>query len=147
MEQLLTQLLQDLLYALVSLIIGFGVSLLHKYNGSAKLQKIQQELATHEDLAKGVILAVQSIYTDLNGGAKLDQATKMLSSKLDSVGIKLSAVDIRGLIESTLVKAKSEFQDAWSKEAAPIQPPEPTQPEVQPVEPLVPQDPQQPAQQ
>jgi LL-H family phage holin len=125
--------LEGLLYTVGTIIAGYLITLLHKWLGTTNMKKIQQEIETHQELAKLVVSAVQQIYTNLHGSEKLAQATKMLSDLLANKGIKLSADEIHMLIESTLKGLKQEFVDTWDSDTNADPQPTPNQP----VEPLV----------
>jgi hypothetical protein len=139
MQEYLQPALEGLLYTFGAFIAGYLITLLHKYVGTANMKKIQQEIETHQDLAKLVIMGVQQIYSSLQGSEKLALATKQLSDLLVSKGIKMSADQINLLIESTLKGLKQEFMQTWHDEIKQdLQPVDPTPTPVQPVVPVTP---------
>lgn len=137
MEQLIIQLLQNVLGALASIILGYVVAFIHKRLGTEGMKKIEAQLQAHSALAELVIRAVEETYISLTGAEKYAMASKMLSDRLSKIGVTLSVEDIHTLIQGTLSKMRDQFADNWKKaESEPTSEPTPTPDANQPVPPI-----------
>lgn len=67
---------------------------------------------TKKAVAKTVVLAIEQLYRDLDGEAKLEKALEAASDMLAEKGITITALELRMLIEA----AVAEFNDAFHRE-------------------------------
>lgn len=93
-----------ILYAIVTAIGGYlGIvikNLVTKYLNDK----------TKRDVAKTVVQAVEQIYKDLNGEEKLTKAMEAAADMLLDKGIKVTALELRMLLEA----AVGEFNDVFA---------------------------------
>ena len=66
---------------------------------------------TKRSVAKTVVAAIEQIYKDLHGEAKLNKALESAEAMLIEKGITVTALELRMLIEA----AVAEFNDAFNK--------------------------------
>lgn len=67
---------------------------------------------TKKEIAKTVVLAVQQLYKNLSGEEKLTKAMEAAEEMLAEAGIKVTALELRMLLEA----AVGEFKEAFNKE-------------------------------
>lgn len=113
MEDLLLQVLYDILVFLATVAAGYAVAWLRKRLGVEGLAKIQAELATKQELAALAVRFVEQVY---KGPEKYEKAAEWLVSQADKLGLKLTADEIKGLIEAALRAFKDQFGDDWAKQ-------------------------------
>lgn len=114
MHDALLQLLFDIIAVLVPVLVGYLVAWLQKRLGVEKMQQIKQEIETKQELARIAVQFVQQAYKDLGGPEKYEKAAEWLSNMATQMGLKLSANEVKALIEAALKQLKAELGDAWN---------------------------------
>lgn len=94
-----------ILYTIVTAVFG-ALGLLAKRIATKYLND-----KTKRSVAKTVVAAVEQIYKDLHGEAKLTKALESAEEMLAEKGITVTALELRMLIEA----AVAEFNDAFKK--------------------------------
>lgn len=94
-----------ILYTLLTAVFGY-IGLIVK-----KLATKYLNDKTKRSVAKTVVAAVEQIYKDLHGEAKLTKALESAEEMLAEKGITVTALELRMLIEA----AVAEFNDAFKK--------------------------------
>ena len=115
MEELIVNLLYDLIYLLAAAAAAFFVALLKKKIGTEKLQQIESELATKQELAILAVRFVEQVWTDIEGVDKYNQAARWMADRVKELGLSVTDKEIKGLIEAALRSLKDEFGEEWAK--------------------------------
>ena len=105
MKEFITTYGFEILSAIITTLIGYV---------AIALKGIFKKLAndnTKKAVAKTVVCAVEQIYKDLNGEAKLNQGIAYMTELLAEKGIKISETEMRVLIED----AVGEFNKVFKK--------------------------------
>lgn len=114
MEDKILNLAYDLLAILIPLLAGFLVELLRWKLGTEKMRKIQEELNAKQELAVLAVRFVEQVYKDLHGEEKYQKAAEWLVSQAEKIGLKLTADEVKGLIEAALREMKDAFGEEWA---------------------------------
>lgn len=114
MEDKILNLAYDLLAILIPLLAGFLVELLRRKLGTEKMRKIQEELNAKQELAVLAVRFVEQVYKDLHGEEKYQKAAEWLVSQAEKIGLKLTADEVKGLIEAALREMKDAFGEEWA---------------------------------
>jgi LL-H family phage holin len=114
MEDKILNLAYDLLAILIPLLAGFLVELLRRKLGTEKMRKIQEELTAKQELALLAVRFVEQVYTDLHGEEKYNKAAEWLVAQAAKIGLKLTADEVKGLIEAALREMKDAFGEEWA---------------------------------
>jgi len=115
MEDLLLKLLYDVLILLATVAAGYVVAWLRKKLGVEGMKKIESELETKQELAALAVRFVEQVYRELHGEEKYQKAAEWLASRAEEHGLKLTADEIKGLIEAALRSFKDEFGEQWAE--------------------------------
>ena len=116
MEDKLLQLAYDLLAILIPALAALAVEYLRRRLGTEKVKRIQEELATKKELATLAVRFVEQVYKDLHGPDKYQKAAEWLAARAQEHGLKLTAEEIKGLIEAALRQLKDAFGNEWAKQ-------------------------------
>lgn len=116
MEDKLVQLAYDLLAILIPTLAALAVEYLRRRLGTEKVKRIQEELATKQELATLAVRFVEQVYKDLHGPDKYQKAAEWLAARAQEHGLKLTADEIKGLIEAALRQLKDAFGNEWAKQ-------------------------------
>jgi len=114
----LSQITNGLLNVIVPALAAFAVEYLRRRLGTEKIQRIKEELAAKQDLAALAVRFVEQVYTEIHGKEKYEKAAAWLSARTTECGLKLSAEEVKGLIEAALRGFKDAFGDEWGKQVA-----------------------------
>jgi len=114
-ESLFLSLAYDALALLIPALVVISIELLRRRLGLERIKKIQEELATKQELAKIAVKFAAQAYKDLGGPGKFEEAADWLASQALAIGIKISADEIKGLIEWALREIKDELGEEWAK--------------------------------
>lgn len=109
------QLAQTALEIILPVLAALAVEYIRRAMGTEKMKKVQEELATKQDLAATAVQFAQQAYGDLGGPERYEKAAQWLSDVAVKQGIKLSSDEIQGLIESAVLVAKDAFSEEWQK--------------------------------
>lgn len=116
MEDKLVQLAYDLLAILIPALAALAVEYLRRRLGTEKVKRIQEELAAKQELATMAVRFVEQVYRDLHGEEKYNKAAEWLAARAREQGLKLTADEIKGLIEAALRQLKDAFGNEWAKQ-------------------------------
>lgn len=116
MEDKLVQLAYDLLAILIPTLAALAVEYLRRRLGTERVKRIQEELATKQELAILAVRFVEQVYKDLHGPDKYQKAAEWLAARAQEHGLKLTADEIKGLIEAALRQLKDAFGNEWAKQ-------------------------------
>ena len=112
MNDTILALIQDAMYFLIALGVGFLVAYLKKKIGVEKLRKLQKE----SEFIKEVVMAgVKYAEMRFETGQKLDEASQWITNRLNEKGLSVSKEEVDGLIESSLRDIKDEFGENWGE--------------------------------
>lgn len=115
MKDIIMQLAFDALSILIPALAALAVEYLRRRLGTEKMRKIQEELAAKQNLASLAVRFAQQAYKDLHGPEKYQKAAEWLAARAAEHGIKLTADEVKGLIEAALRTFKDEFGEEWAK--------------------------------
>lgn len=115
MSELVSRLLYDVLILLATVAAGYAVAWLRKRLGVEGMKRIEAELATKQELAGLAVRFVEQVYRDLHGEEKYQKAADWLAARAGELGLKITADEIKGLIEAALRAFKDEFGEEWAK--------------------------------
>ncbi|HHY67368.1 MAG TPA: phage holin [Alicyclobacillus sp.] len=118
MEDKLIQLAYDVLAILIPALAALAVEYLRRRLGTERLKRVQEELATKQELATLAVRFVEQVYTELHGQEKFEKAAEWLAGRAQEHGLKLSAIEIDGLIEAALRELKDSFGNEWAREVS-----------------------------
>lgn len=95
--------LQDVLLNLLIVVVGFGDNF-HRTKGTAYLKKkgVLAQLESKKNYVAIVVSAVQQVYAEANGDAKLQEAKVQLIDLFNKNGIKFTEDELDLLIESAV---------------------------------------------
>lgn len=116
MEDKLLQLAYDLLAILIPALAALAVEYLRRRLGTERVKRIQEELAAKQELATLAVRFVEQVYRDLHGPDKYQKAAEWLAARAQEHGLKLTADEIKGLIEAALRQLKDAFGNEWAKQ-------------------------------
>jgi len=115
MEDKLVQLAYDLLAILIPALAALTVEYLRRRLGTEKVKRIQEELATKQELATLAVRFVEQVYKDLHGPGKYQKAADWLAGRARERGLNITSDEIQGLIEAALRAFKDEFGEGWAR--------------------------------
>jgi hypothetical protein len=110
----LTNLAYDIFAVTLPVLAVALAELLRRKLGIEKLERIQKELETKQELAFIAVQFIEQVSIDLKGYEKYIEASYWLEGMLAERGIKTSDEEIRGLIESSLRTFKDTFGEEWA---------------------------------
>jgi len=113
-EDLLLKIAYDVLAILVPALMALAVELIRRKLGVEKMQQVQKELQTKQDLALLAVKFVEQTYKDLHGQDKYDKAAEWLSGRTKEYGLRITPDEVKGLIESILRMIKDKFGEEWA---------------------------------
>jgi len=105
---------ENILIILVTLAAGYLVAYLRKRLGVEGMQKLELELALKQELAETAVRFVEQTFRDLHGQKKYSQAAEWLAARAGEIGLKVTAEEIKGLVEAALRAFKDEFSEQWA---------------------------------
>ena len=104
---------QTLLAILLTPLVALGIEYLRRRIGIERLQRIKQEFDAKQEWALLAVRYAEQAYRDGGGPEKYSVACEWLSTHAEAKGIKLSGLEIEGLIESSVQILKSELPGLW----------------------------------
>lgn len=116
MNDILVSLTYDAFLILLPVLAAMLVEWLRRRLGLEKMQKIQKELETKQELAGLAVRLVEQSYQDLKGEEKYNQAADWLVTQAQQRGINVTADEVKGLIEAAVRAFKDEFGEQWAKQ-------------------------------
>ncbi|TEB06364.1 phage holin [Pelotomaculum propionicicum] len=116
MDDMLFKLLKGAITVFAPAVLALAIEYLRRRLGTERLQKIQQELAAKQSLARLAVLFVEQAYRDLDGPEKYAKAAEWLSGRAKEYGIALTPEQIKGLIESAVRTFKDLYGPDWANE-------------------------------
>lgn len=99
MVEVINALQPYLLEVIVAILTGIATFI------GTKIKKVYEERVnteTKEKVVRTVVNAVEQLYKDLDGKEKLNNAMAYASEMLESKGVKITELELRMLIESTV---------------------------------------------
>ncbi|MGI6647612.1 MAG: phage holin [Bacillota bacterium] len=119
MENQIIQIISyNLLAVLIPALVALAVEYLRRKLGVEKLKQIQEELAAKQELALLAVRFVEQVYVDLRGPAKYQAAAEWMEARARERGLKLTADEVKGLVEAALRQLKDSFGAEWSNAAS-----------------------------
>lgn len=115
MENLIMTVVENILIILVTLAAGFLVAYLRRRLGVEGMQRIEVELALKQELAELAVRFVEQACRDLHGQEKYNKAAEWLAGRASEVGLRITAEEVKGLIEAALRAFKDEFGEQWAR--------------------------------
>ncbi len=115
MEDKFVQFGYDALAIFIPVLVALAVEYVRRRLGTEKLRKIQEELATKQDLAILAVRFVEQVYKELEGPAKYQKAAEWLAARANEHGIRITTDEVKGLIEAALREMKDAFGEEWAK--------------------------------
>ena len=116
MNDILVRLAYDAFLILLPVLAAMLVEWLRRRLGLEKMQRIQKELETKQELAGLAVRLVEQSYQDLKGEEKYNQAADWLVTQAQQRGINITADEVKGLIEAAIRTAKDIFGEEWAKQ-------------------------------
>lgn len=116
LESKLLNLALDLVSVLATVAAALLVEWLRRKLGQERLRQIAQELAVKQKLAALAVRFVEQVYKDLHGPDKYQKAAEWFAARAQERGLKLTADEIKGLIEAALRQIKDAFGNEWAKQ-------------------------------
>ncbi|MEN6325769.1 MAG: phage holin [Syntrophomonas sp.] len=116
MEYKLFTLCYDALGILIPALCLIVIELIRRKLGLEKMKKIQAELETKQELANLAVQFAEQGYKEMHGQEKYNRAAEWLAARARERGIKVTADEIKGLIEAALRSLKDEFGDQWANQ-------------------------------
>mgnify|MGYP000873546341 FL=1 len=114
MDDRIVSLAYDLLSILLPVLAVMAAEWLRRKIGAERLQRIQQELETKQELAALAVRFVEQAFKDLHGEDKYNQAADWLAARAQEKGIEITTSEIKGLVEAALRAFKDEFGEGWA---------------------------------
>lgn len=101
-----------ILYTILTAVVGYiGVAVKNIYN-----KYINDK--TKKDVVKTCVTAVEQLYKDLHGDAKLEKCIESASAMLCEKGITISEIEIRMLIEAAVNEMNKQLSGIFDEENA-----------------------------
>ncbi len=116
MNDILVSLAYDAFLVLLPILAAMLVEWLRRRLGVEKMQKIQKELETKQELAGLAVRLIEQSCPDLKGEEKYNQAADWLVTQAKQRGINVTADEVKGLIEAAIRTAKDIFGEEWAKQ-------------------------------
>ncbi len=116
MEEIFYKVTYDLLLLLSTVIAVFLANYIKKRIGVERVKQIEAEIAAKQELAQLAVRFVEQVYRDLHGEEKYNKAAEWLAARAQEHGLKLTADEIKGLIEAALRQLKDAFGNEWAKQ-------------------------------
>lgn len=114
MDALIMTVVENILIILVTLAAGYLVAYLRKRLGVEGMQRLELELVLKQELAETAVRFVEQAFKDLKGEEKYNEAAQWLAARAGEIGLKVTAEEIKGLIEAALRAFKDEFGEQWA---------------------------------
>ena len=114
MSAAVSSVIYSVLKLLVTAGVAFFVEYLRRRLGTEKLNRIQEELIAKQNLAALAVRFAEQAYQDLHGADKYNKAAEWLAARAGELGLKVSADEIKGLIEAALRSIKDELGEQWA---------------------------------
>lgn len=114
MQEQLWTIAIHILAILIPALAALAVELIRRRLGVEKMNRIQRELETKQDLAALAVQFVEQAYKDLKGEEKYNAAASWLATQAVDRGLNVSAEEIQGLIEAALRMFKDAFGEEWA---------------------------------
>lgn len=114
MSEYLVNLAYDILAIILPVLAAGLVELIRRKLGVEKMQRIQKELETKQELAALAVRFAEQAYREYHGPEKYNAAAQWLAYRATEHGIKLTPEEIKGLIEAALRMIKDEFGEEWA---------------------------------
>jgi hypothetical protein len=106
MNTVFLQILVDLFLVSLPILVGFVISKVSKFIDSHK--KVQ-DLIHNKELTGLVVMYVESVFKNLDGQGKFEEAKKHLLELLHQKGVQVSDKEVEVLIESVLHELKAGY--------------------------------------
>ena len=116
MDERIISLAYDILALVLPVLAILTAEWLRRKLGTERLQRIQKDLETKQELAILAVRFVEQVYKDLHGPDKYQKAAEWLAARAQEHGLKLTADEIKGLIEAALRQLKDAFGNEWAKQ-------------------------------
>lgn len=71
------------------------------------------KLNEKKELVEVGVTMIQQICKELDGDQKYEKAVEWITQQANAKGLKISEDELKGLIESSVLKFKNEFQNSW----------------------------------
>lgn len=98
-----------ILYSLITALAGYlGMAVKRLYTKYVNDK-------TKKEVVKTAVMAVQQLYTNLDGEEKLNKALEAISEMLAEKGISISDLEMRMLIEAAVGEFKNAFANASAR--------------------------------
>lgn len=114
MEDLIITVVSNAFVLLVVAIITIASKWLAEKAGTERVKKLQSQLELKQGLAYTAVKFAEQAWKDLSGEHKYDQAAAWLTEQANSLGLKLTPQEARGLIEATLREIKDTLGEEWA---------------------------------
>lgn len=115
MKDIIMQLAFDVLSILIPALAALTVEYIRRRLGTEKLKRIQEELATKQELAALAVRFAQQCWASSPGPERYQKAAEWLASRATERGLKVTPDEVKGLIEAALRMAKDQFGEEWGK--------------------------------
>lgn len=112
MSNTIMSMLQELVYAIISVGVGFVIAFLKKQIGVTNMQQLTHQSALIKQVVDAGVKYVEQTYST---GDKLNGAVTWIVGTLSSKGISVTEEEIKGLIEASVRDLKDQFGEDWGK--------------------------------
>lgn len=103
MELLVKEIFEYLFYAFLSLLTLGGLYVIKRYD---IMSKLNEKMA----IVEIGVRFIEQAFSHLGGHEKYQEALKWITAELGKRGIKYTEEELKGFIESSLIKMKNEFK-------------------------------------
>lgn len=114
MDERIISLAYDILALVLPVLAILTAEWLRRKLGTERLQRIQKDLETKQELASLAVRFVEQVYFDMRGPEKYDRAAEWLATRARERGLEITSGEITGLIEAALRSFKDEFGEDWA---------------------------------
>ena len=114
MGNFITDVLYDILVLIITAVAGMLVVWLRQRLRVERIKQLKAELAVKQELAALAVKFVEQVYVDIKGEEKYTLAANWIAARVGELGLKLTADEIKGLIEAALRTFKDEFGEGWA---------------------------------
>lgn len=115
MQDVLVNAAYDIFSILLPVLAILLAEWLRRKIGSERLQRIQRELETKQELAFLAVQFVEQAFKDIKGYEKYNEAAHWLVMMLNERNINIDGDEVKGLIESSLRTFKDTFGEEWAR--------------------------------